>query len=161
MAYTGRGTFVSVEDSYHGNSVATLSIGASHNREARQLNQRVGSYALNRFWIISQLRDFLDRPPACLGDLGPAWISSRSALRSPRLLATQIPEHCIHCDVPGSRVEQHCALRAVSGRCSSLLNGVGGGLTTFREISLQDERRHVDSLSMPRDCNDPGHHQIK
>jgi len=33
MAYTGRGAFVSVEDSYHGNSIATLSIGASHNRE--------------------------------------------------------------------------------------------------------------------------------
>ena len=113
------------------------------------------------FCIDSQLRDFLDRPSDLRRDLEPAWISSRSALRSPRLLATQIPEHCIHCDVPGSRVEQHCALRAVSGRCSSLLNGVGGGLTTFREISLQDERRHVDSLSMPRDCNDPGHHQIK
>ena len=33
MAYTGRGAFVSIEDSYHGNSIATLSIGASHNRE--------------------------------------------------------------------------------------------------------------------------------
>ena len=33
MAYTGRGKFVSVEDSYHGNSIATLSIGASDNRE--------------------------------------------------------------------------------------------------------------------------------
>ena len=39
--------------------------------------------------------------------------------------------------------------------------GVGGGLTTFREISLQDERRYGDSLSMPLDSNDPGHHQIK
>src|ERR1044072_260124 len=33
MAYTGRGSFVSVEDSYHGNSIAALSIGASHNRD--------------------------------------------------------------------------------------------------------------------------------
>src|SRR5258708_7289267 len=33
MAYTGRGAFVSIEDSYHGNSIATLSIGASDNRE--------------------------------------------------------------------------------------------------------------------------------
>jgi 4-aminobutyrate aminotransferase-like enzyme len=33
MAYTGRGAFLSVEDSYHGNSIATLSIGASDNRE--------------------------------------------------------------------------------------------------------------------------------
>src|SRR6478672_10456829 len=33
MAYTGRGAFVSVEDSYHGNSIATMSIGASDNRE--------------------------------------------------------------------------------------------------------------------------------
>src|SRR3954452_7684006 len=33
MAYTGRGKFVSIEDSYHGNSIATMSIGASDNRE--------------------------------------------------------------------------------------------------------------------------------
>lgn len=33
MAYTGRGAFVSVEDSYHGNSIATMSIGASDNRD--------------------------------------------------------------------------------------------------------------------------------
>jgi adenosylmethionine-8-amino-7-oxononanoate aminotransferase len=33
MAYTGRGKFVSVEDSYHGNSIATMSIGASDNRQ--------------------------------------------------------------------------------------------------------------------------------
>src|SRR5687767_8098211 len=33
MAYTGRGAFVSIEDSYHGNSIATMSIGASDNRE--------------------------------------------------------------------------------------------------------------------------------
>lgn len=33
MAYTGRGKFVSIEDSYHGNSIATMSIGASYNRE--------------------------------------------------------------------------------------------------------------------------------
>src|SRR3978361_14870 len=33
MAYTGRGKFVSIENSYHGNSIATMSIGASDNRE--------------------------------------------------------------------------------------------------------------------------------
>ena len=33
MAYTGRGGFVSIEDSYHGNSIATLSVGASDNRK--------------------------------------------------------------------------------------------------------------------------------
>src|SRR5687767_13738487 len=33
MAYTGRGAFVSIEDSYHGNSIAGMSIGASHHRE--------------------------------------------------------------------------------------------------------------------------------
>ena len=33
MAYTGRGKFLSIEESYHGNSLATMSIGASHNRE--------------------------------------------------------------------------------------------------------------------------------
>lgn len=33
MAYTGRGKFISIEDAYHGNSIATLSIGASDNRQ--------------------------------------------------------------------------------------------------------------------------------
>src|SRR3954462_1924709 len=33
MAYTGRGKFLSIEDSYHGNSIGTMSIGASDNRE--------------------------------------------------------------------------------------------------------------------------------
>ena len=33
MAYTGRGAFVSIEDSYHGNSIATMSIGASESRK--------------------------------------------------------------------------------------------------------------------------------
>lgn len=32
MAYTKRGKFISIEDSYHGNSIATLSIGSSENR---------------------------------------------------------------------------------------------------------------------------------
>jgi len=38
------------------------------------------------FCIDSQLRDFLDRPSDLRRDFEPAWISSRSALRSPRLL---------------------------------------------------------------------------
>ena len=33
MAYTGRGKFLSIEDSYHGNSIATMSIGGSRDRE--------------------------------------------------------------------------------------------------------------------------------
>lgn len=33
MLYTGRSKFVSIEDSYHGNTLATLSIAASSNRE--------------------------------------------------------------------------------------------------------------------------------
>src|SRR5688500_9922310 len=33
MAYTGRGKFLSIEDSYHGNSIAAMSIGSSENRE--------------------------------------------------------------------------------------------------------------------------------
>ncbi|MBV9217302.1 MAG: aspartate aminotransferase family protein [Acidobacteria bacterium] len=33
MAYTKRGKFVSIEDSYHGNSIATLSIGSSDNKD--------------------------------------------------------------------------------------------------------------------------------
>lgn len=33
MAYTGRGKFVSIEDSYHGNSIAAMSIGASQHRK--------------------------------------------------------------------------------------------------------------------------------
>jgi adenosylmethionine-8-amino-7-oxononanoate aminotransferase len=33
MAYTGRTKFLSIENSYHGNSIATLSIGASSNKD--------------------------------------------------------------------------------------------------------------------------------
>src|ERR1043166_7168503 len=33
MAYTGRGKFVSIKDSYHGNSIATMSLGAEQHRE--------------------------------------------------------------------------------------------------------------------------------
>lgn len=33
MAYTGRGKFVSIEDAYHGNSIAAMSIGATHYRD--------------------------------------------------------------------------------------------------------------------------------
>jgi adenosylmethionine-8-amino-7-oxononanoate aminotransferase len=33
MAYTGRGKFVSIEDAYHGNSIAAMSIGPTHHRE--------------------------------------------------------------------------------------------------------------------------------
>ncbi len=33
MAYTGRGAFVSIDDAYHGNSIGTMSIGASDHRE--------------------------------------------------------------------------------------------------------------------------------
>ena len=33
MAYTGRRKFLSIEDSYHGNSIAPLSVGATSNRE--------------------------------------------------------------------------------------------------------------------------------
>jgi adenosylmethionine-8-amino-7-oxononanoate aminotransferase len=33
MAYTGRGKFISIEDSYHGNSIAAMSIGGSHDRK--------------------------------------------------------------------------------------------------------------------------------
>ncbi|GHG62541.1 hypothetical protein [Comamonas sp. JC664] len=33
MASTGRSTFVSIEDSYHGNSLGTMSVGASEYQE--------------------------------------------------------------------------------------------------------------------------------
>lgn len=46
MAYTGRGRFLSIEDSYHGNSIAAMSIGASHYRETfRNLLPNCGKIA--------------------------------------------------------------------------------------------------------------------
>ena len=54
MAYTGRGAFVSVEDSYHGNSIAAMSIGASDNRETfKNLLpncQKIQMYWVHRRW---------------------------------------------------------------------------------------------------------------
>src|SRR3569832_1114677 len=37
MVYTGRAKFISVEDSYHGNSIATMSIGTSHNHKTNKI----------------------------------------------------------------------------------------------------------------------------
>jgi 4-aminobutyrate aminotransferase-like enzyme len=83
MAYTGRGAFVSVEDSYHGNSIATMSIGASSNRETfknllpscHKIEPPLDHKALRRVETLLKKRDvaaFIMEPIICnLGALVP------------------------------------------------------------------------------------------
>jgi acetylornithine/succinyldiaminopimelate/putrescine aminotransferase len=83
MAYTGRGSFVSVEDSYHGNSIATMSIGASSNRETfknllpscHKIEPPLDHKALRRVETLLKKRDvaaFIMEPIICnLGALVP------------------------------------------------------------------------------------------
>ena len=76
MAYTGRGKFVSIEDSYHGNSIATMSIGASQNRETfknllpncRKIRQPLDERALAKVETQLKKRDvaaFIMEPVIC------------------------------------------------------------------------------------------------
>ena len=83
MAYTGRGKFVSIEDSYHGNSIATMSIGASSNRETfrnllpncRKVKPPLDGKALARVDALLKKRDvaaFIMEPVICnLGAMVP------------------------------------------------------------------------------------------
>ena len=83
MAYTGRGTFVSVQDSYHGNSIATRSIGASDNRRkfknllanCRKIEPPLDHKALGKVETLLKKRDvaaFIMEPIICnLGALVP------------------------------------------------------------------------------------------
>lgn len=76
MAYTGRGKFVSIEDSYHGNSIATMSIGASDNRgtfknllpNCRKIKQPLDRKALAKVETQLKKRDvaaFIMEPIIC------------------------------------------------------------------------------------------------
>jgi acetylornithine/succinyldiaminopimelate/putrescine aminotransferase len=83
MAYTGRGKFVSIEGSYHGNSIATMSIGASDHRETfrnllpncRKIEPPLDRKALGRVETLLKKRDvaaFVMEPVICnLGVLSP------------------------------------------------------------------------------------------
>ena len=83
MAYTGRGKFISIEDSYHGNSIATMSIGASHNRETfknllpncHKIKPPLDRKALGKVETLLKKRDvaaFIMEPIICnLGALVP------------------------------------------------------------------------------------------
>lgn len=84
MAYTGRGKFVSIEDSYHGNSIAAMSIGGTHNRETfknllpncRKIKQPLDRKALAKIDAQLRKRDvaaFIMEPIICnLAALVPA-----------------------------------------------------------------------------------------
>jgi adenosylmethionine-8-amino-7-oxononanoate aminotransferase len=83
MAYTGRGKFVSIEDSYHGNSIAAMSIGASDNRETfpnlllncHKIEPPLDHKALGKVETLLKKRDiaaFIMEPIICnLGALVP------------------------------------------------------------------------------------------
>ena len=83
MAYTGRGTFVSIEDSYHGNSIATMSIGASDHRDTfsnllsrcHKIEPPLDRRALGKVETLLKKRDvaaFIMEPVICnLGALVP------------------------------------------------------------------------------------------
>ena len=83
MAYTGRGKFVSIEDSYHGNSIATMSIGAAQNRKTfknllpncHKIKPPLDRKALGKVQTLLKKRDvaaFIMEPIICnLGALVP------------------------------------------------------------------------------------------
>ena len=83
MAYTGRGKFVSIEDSYHGKSIATMSIGAAQNRETfknllpgcHKIKPPLNRSALGKVETLLKKRDvaaFIMEPIICnLGALVP------------------------------------------------------------------------------------------
>jgi acetylornithine/succinyldiaminopimelate/putrescine aminotransferase len=97
MAYTGRGAFVSVEDSYHGNSIATLSIGASHNRKTfknllpncHKIEPPLDKKALGKVETLLKERDvaaFIMEPVIC--NLG-ALVPEEAFIRGVRQLCTR------------------------------------------------------------------------
>jgi 4-aminobutyrate aminotransferase-like enzyme len=84
MAYTGRAKFVSIEDSYHGNSIGTMSIGASDNRKkfknllpnCHKIGQPLDRRAVGKVETLLKKRDvaaFIMEPVICnLGAVVPA-----------------------------------------------------------------------------------------
>ncbi len=97
MAYTGRGKFVSIEDSYHGNSIATMSIGASDNREkfknllpnCHKIKPPLDHKALGKVETLLKKRDvaaFIMEPIIC--NLG-AVVPEAAFIRGVRKLCTR------------------------------------------------------------------------
>jgi acetylornithine/succinyldiaminopimelate/putrescine aminotransferase len=97
MVYTGRRKFVSVEESYHGNSIATLSIGASHNRDTfknllpncHKIKPPLDQRALGTLETLLKKRDvaaFIMEPVIC--NLG-ALVPDDEFMRGARKLCTR------------------------------------------------------------------------
>ncbi|MEJ6022373.1 class-III pyridoxal-phosphate-dependent aminotransferase [Ramlibacter sp. PS4R-6] len=97
MAYTGRGKFVSIEDSYHGNSIATMSIGASGNRKkfknllphCQKIKPPLDGKALGKVKTLLEKRDvaaFIMEPVIC--NLG-AMVPDEEFVRGVRALCTR------------------------------------------------------------------------
>src|SRR3954467_14161678 len=97
MAYTGRGRFVSIEDSYHGNSIATMSIGASDSRETflnllpncHKIDPPLDHRALGKVETLLKKRDvaaFIMEPIIC--NLG-ALVPENDFVRGVRRLCTR------------------------------------------------------------------------
>src|SRR4029078_931093 len=97
MAYTGRCSFVSIEGSYHGNSIATMSIGASGNRETfknllpncRKIEPPLDHRALGKVETLLKTRDvaaFIMEPIIC--NLG-AVVPEDEFVRGVRKLCTR------------------------------------------------------------------------
>lgn len=97
MAYTGRGKFISIEDSYHGNSIATLSIGGSDNRatfsnllpNCHKIEPPLDHKALGKVETLLKKRDvaaFIMEPIIC--NLG-AIVPEEELVRGVRRLCTR------------------------------------------------------------------------
>jgi len=97
MAYTGRAKFVSIEDAYHGNSIAAMSIGPSHHRETfknllphcHRIAPPLDRKALGKVETLLKKRDvaaFIMEPVIC--NLG-ALVPEEEFIRGVRKLCTR------------------------------------------------------------------------
>jgi 4-aminobutyrate aminotransferase-like enzyme len=97
MAYTGRGKFISIEDCYHGNSIATLSLGALENRKTfknllsgcHRIELPLDRKALRKVETLLKKRDiaaFIMEPIIC--NLG-ALLPDKEFVRGVRKLCTR------------------------------------------------------------------------
>jgi adenosylmethionine-8-amino-7-oxononanoate aminotransferase len=97
MAYTGRGKLVSIEDAYHGNSIAAMSIGPAHHRETfknllpkcHKIAPPLDRRALGKVETLLKKRDvaaFIMEPIIC--NLG-AMVPDDAFIRGVRKLCTR------------------------------------------------------------------------
>ena len=154
MAYTGRGSFVSVEDSYHGNSIATMSIGASANRDTfknllphcRKIAPPLDHKALGKVETLLKKRDvaaFIMEPIIC--NLG-AVVPEAEFIQGVRKLCTRYGTLFIAdevatglgrtgtlfaCEHFGLEPDVLCLSKAISGG----YGGLGAVITTSRIAS--------------------------